>query len=180
MRPRTVVIAILVLLLGAFGLRFLVQRFGLLPINQEAVLRHAVAVTVYYQVDGKSKTLRISDAREMNELQAALRIRQNDNHYGYAYGSQAYNAGSGMVVFHFPKGQQQSHTLVGTGQMGEFAVDPAFHTKLCEIVSRHEKQKIDSLVAQPIQQGRGFDKGWGGNPQFDEKVKDGPKDFDGK
>jgi hypothetical protein len=178
MRPRTLVIAILALLIGAFGVRFLVVRFGLLPISQEALLRHAVAVTVYYEVDGKSKAMRISDAGEINELLATLRITRNE--YSYGYGGPGYNTGSGVVVFHFPKGQQQSHTMVGTNQMGEYAVDPAFHTKLCEIVSRHEKKKISSVVAQPMQPGQGFDGGRGGNPQFEEKVKDGPNDFDGK
>jgi hypothetical protein len=179
MRPRTMVIAVLVLLLGAFGVRFLVVRFGLLPISQEAVLRHAVAVTVYYQVDGKSKTLRISDAREMSELLTTLHLRRNDYSY-YAFSGPGYNPGGGMVVFHFPKGQQQSHTMTGINQLGEFAVDPAFHTKLCEIVSRHEKKRIDSLVAPPVPKGRFGNKGWGGQPQFEEKVENAAKEFDGK
>jgi hypothetical protein len=143
MRPRTVAIVILVLLFGALGTRFLVVRNNWLPFDDQAVLRRSVSVTLYYMADQTQKKLLIGDAAELRELLATLRI---DNDHDYFFQQPRYSAYAPIVEFQFPNGRKQAYTLNETYQLGPFAVDPAFHNKLCDLVSRHEKKRFETLI----------------------------------
>jgi hypothetical protein len=124
-------------------------KFSLLPVSEEAVLKRAVAVTVFYNLNNVNKDLKaltIDEPDELKDLLAELRIRRED-----------YIGGFGMrgtrrhpVKFHFPNGQVRDHFLEGPNQLGEFVVDRGFYEKLCEIVSRHEGCTVDVLEFHPI------------------------------
>jgi hypothetical protein len=169
MRPRTVAIVVVLLLLGAVGLRFLVVRYALLPVSEEAVLQRAVGLTIHYEVGGVPKSLSVSDA-ELSEAMATLKIRKEDYTYYYGGGGRGFG-GQSQVDFHFPDGSKQTHVMYDKTQMGQFVVNQSFHDKLCDIVSRHEKKKIDRLgvPAAPFgAPGQGFN----GGPGFDEQDLD--------
>lgn len=164
MRPRTVVIVILVLLLGALGIRFLVVRYNLLPFDDQAVLRRSVSVTVFYTADNRQKNLLISDAADVKELLATLRI---GNDHDYYFQQSKYSAYAPIVEFQFPNGRKQAYTLNEPYQLGPFAIDPAFHNKLCDLVSRHEKKRFDTLIPRFFPAAEKLEPG--GEPKNDDK-----------
>jgi hypothetical protein len=147
MRPLTVAITCLALIVGAFGLRMLVVRYSWLPVSEQAVLRHSVSVTLYYVVDGPVKPLKLNEA-ETAELLAALHVEREYPSYSYSYAGPApgQSPETATVEFHFPNHSSRSYPLNGKSQLGNLFIDPAFYDKACEIASRHEKQRVEHLA----------------------------------
>lgn len=158
MRPRTVFFIVVLILLGAVGMRFLVVRFGLLPVSEQAVLRRAEAITVMYQVNGVPKMLYIGDRTEVNELLASLEIHNEDFQYYYGGSSRNFGTNTTQVKFHFPGGTEHSFPVYDRMKLGQFGVAPGFYDKLKAVVSRHEKATVDLLtvpVAPDVRPGQG-------------------------
>ena len=147
MHPRTLVL-LLVLIFGlAVTGRFLVVRFGLLPVSEEAVLKRAVAVSVSYQLKGHSKVLTIDNQAELRELLGSLHLLE-ENYYGYTrFGMPRQQS----VTFTFPGGKARHCSFEGPQpyRLGSNLVDRTFYDKLCEVVSRHEGQPVDVLDFRP-------------------------------
>jgi hypothetical protein len=148
MHPRTLVILVVL----TFGLalvgRFVVARFGLLPISEEAVLKKAKAVSVTYYSEGQNKTLVINDRAEVQELLDTLHLLSED-YYGYSnFGVPRLNT----VIFVFPDNSLRNCGFHGPEpfQLGDNMVDRAFYLKLCELVSRHEGRPVDVLNIPPV------------------------------
>jgi len=149
MHPRTVLIIVALILGLAIGLRFLVLRTGFLPVNEEVVLKKAVVVRVTYTRRGNPNTVHISDPDELGELMSVLHLRRDrDDMY---FGGPRMGGGGGInsVDFLFPNGMARNTTMAYATQLGNHEVDPRFHAKLCEIVSRHEGRHINILLDNP-------------------------------
>jgi hypothetical protein len=155
MQIRTLAIFVVVLLVGAFILRFVVVRFGLLPVSEEVVLRKAAFLTVTYIDGGRSKSLKIKDGAEVREVLATLRIQVTDtSYYDNVWGGPApgWSAPLGPSVdFWFPDHTNRSYTISSPHVLGNMTVDPAFGRKLREIVSRHEGHPVDIFAQLPGQ-----------------------------
>jgi hypothetical protein len=141
MHPRTVAIIAVALLVGAFVLRLLVVRFGLLPVSDEVVLKKAVAITVHYFDRGKKEVLVITNPGEVSALLATLRIKGN----GYSWVAQPQDLDpTPYIVFHFPRGQA-SLPLVSPRSLGGNKIDEAFYTQLNEVISLRRGRPVDIL-----------------------------------
>jgi hypothetical protein len=147
MHPRTMFILLVLIFSLALAGRFLVVRFSLLPVSEEAVLKHAVAVTITYNFHGQSKSLTISKDDELHELLSTLRVQQED-YYAFSLGK----ARQQSVTFLFPNGRTRNCRLEGPQpyHLNGNVVDRAFYAKLCELVSRHEGQQVDVLDFHPL------------------------------
>jgi hypothetical protein len=160
-----VVLLILAILAVAVGLRYVVVRFGLLPVSEEAVLRKAVKVTVYYRVGAETKRLDLTGP-ELHELFAALDVRREDPYRstGGPYGASATTAAP-TVEFHFPNGMARIYALTTRTELGPLTVGPAFQEKLLALAARHEGRPIESLSAAPTVVGGNPNGQWnnGGN-----------------
>jgi hypothetical protein len=145
MHPRTLVLLLILILGGAFALRFLVVRFGLLPVSEEAVLRRASAVTVSYSVrPGVVETQTIDDPRELRELLGTIRI-ENDEYYT----TSGVSGTTGVVVtFHYPSGQQMLN-VDSPDKLSNYKVDRAFYDTLNRILSDRKGQPVDLLNDHP-------------------------------
>jgi hypothetical protein len=148
MHPRTLGL-LLVLIFGlALAGRFVVTKFSLLPVSEEAVLKRAVAVTVTYYFKGQTKSLTIDNRAELRDLLGSLHVLQED-YYGYArFGMPRQQA----VTFTFPGGRTRHCNFEGPQpyRLGSNQVDGAFYDKLCELVSRHEGEHVDVLDFRPM------------------------------
>ncbi len=144
MHPRTLLILLVLLFGGAFALRFLVIRFALLPVTQEAVLRRATSLSVTYNSPQGYQTQVISDPRELKPLLAAIRVEQDDYYYSFGSGGRGAN-----LTFHFPSGQQPL-TLESSDKLGSYKVDRAFYDQLNKILSERAGHPVDVLYDQPF------------------------------
>jgi hypothetical protein len=148
MHPRTLVILLVLVFALAFGLRWLVTAYSLLPVSEEAVLKRAVAVTVSYNMGGQRKTLTIDEPDELRDLLRTMRF-QREQWEGYTrHGMPPQQT----IDFRFPNGRSRHCNLEGPQpyQLSGFVVDKAFYDKLCEIVSRHEGRPVDVLDFHPV------------------------------
>jgi len=144
MQPRTVLIVIVLMFLAAFALRFAVVRYGWLPVSEEAVLKHATAITVAYTHRNANKFLRIDDPAEVRALLAALHVQRDDAHGVYW----SARLPAATIGFHFSSGHYRTHNMDGPNVLGGYQVDRAFYDKLNEIVSRKEGEPVD-ILARP-------------------------------
>src|SRR5580765_1006927 len=114
MHPRTLAIVCVLLLGGSFAARYLVGRFGLLPISEEVVLKQAVALGVTYYDGGELKTRYITDPVQVSDILATLRIQDKEDYNGgYYYSGHAGPTAGPAVEFRFPNGQVRNHRLYG-------------------------------------------------------------------
>jgi hypothetical protein len=146
MRPRTLALTILCILVVALVLRYCVYRYGWLPVTQEAVLKKAVDIRVTYLMDRQPRLMIINDAAERRELLGLLRVNEDlrdryHSYRGWGGGPPAKDAAS--VSFTMPGVRSYSYQLTPDNLMGELLVSPAFFRKLDEIISRHEGRPID-------------------------------------
>src|SRR5580765_833754 len=150
MHPRTLGITCVVLLVGSFGAEFFVERFGLLQLSEEIVLKRAVALGVNYYDGGELKAQYITDPVEVREVLATLRIQDKEDYNGAYYYSDRAGSGVGTAVeFRFPNGQVRNHRLYGGNTLGSRVVDRAFTQKLAAIISQREGHAIDLSRWQP-------------------------------
>jgi hypothetical protein len=168
MHPRTIAILIAAILLAAFGLRFLVFHFELLPVTEVALLKKATAVTVTYTVwDRKdrqgqflptSKSLTISKTEEVEDLLAALQLRPSRFRDDRRRREQELVfrgipvVAAPTVAFHFPDGTSRGGmTFEAQDWLGHMGIEREFYLKMCDLVSRAEGKRVEVLGNGPPQ-----------------------------
>src|SRR5580765_1885684 len=107
MHPRTLAIICVFLLVGSIAARFFVERFELLPISEEVVLKKAVALAVTYSDGGKLKKHYVTDPAQVREVLATLRIKEREDKCLFMFESRSMPGTWTTVEFVFPNGYRR-------------------------------------------------------------------------
>lgn len=149
MHPRTVAIIVAGILGLAFGLRWLVFQTGFLPVNDEVVLKTAVALRVTFLVRGNPKSVLIDEREDVQALLTELRVRREGDDYRRWGGPGPGSNGTTSVDFIFANGMQRNMPMTYSTQLGHHEIDSRFYAKLCEHLSSREGRRIDILSDNP-------------------------------
>jgi hypothetical protein len=149
MHPRTVAILIGAILVVSVGVRVLLFQGELLPLTDEAVLKRATSLTVFYQTANGQKALTVTRPEEVAELLSVLEMRSPRSAADDERALVNRRLAGGKVTFHFPDGTRLPLQFSSEEQLGNSLVSPSFYVKLCRYVSRVEGRAIHQLDAEP-------------------------------
>jgi hypothetical protein len=144
MRPRTVVLLFCCLVALGAGVRFLLFSTGWVLRDQGDLLRRATSVTIGYSVQQQKKSLTVSNPEELQEILTNLHVtnaRKGAHLTWKAASTVDFAMGDGTVI----KTAFVRKNQLDRSDWGQLFVDPRFHEKLCEVVSKTEGKPVDVL-----------------------------------
>lgn len=150
MRPRTAVIALLLLLSAATGLRYSLVWSRIIPRENDDLLL-ATSIGIHYAHEGRMKYLSISNPDEVKAILATMQFESN-NHSRYRRWSYSNNGNSNQVLFVMADGSSVQTNFVHMTQLNRqnggnavLLANTRFYEKINAILSSVEGKKVDLL-----------------------------------
>jgi hypothetical protein len=146
MHPRTVAIIVGLILLGSFGMRWLIWHGGLFAVDEETMLKQATAIWVDYQFNGIYMRTGLTKAEDVQALLSTLHLvpmeREHFDDRGKVWGGIT-------IAFQFADGRMHHMHMVNPTWLGRNRVDPRFYQTLCDLISREKGVRVQLLPGAP-------------------------------